>query len=548
MSDLAAALDSDSTEPRRGWWAWWPVLVVLLLSAVVRVPLLAVEVGRNDEGTGSLYGIAARNYLRLDTSGVLFAPVLNVAPPVSPAPPTAGFTVYAHHPPTVPLLIAAAFAVFGVGDWQMRLVPTLFALASVAVTYGLLLRRAGPVAATVGAAAMAFVPMSLRFGQMPDVINAQLVFACLVWVWAYLRVVEAAGASREQVAASWGEVSPGRLGAGPVALMLVAMLHALLTDWPAFFLLPVMAAHLLLARPHGWARLGGLLAGVSVVTFAGLYVWVSLASGDWQLIVRQFLNRTTQGSTDDEVPFTAATWFAGVWRYHLDLHTLPLLIAAGVGAATALFCRPHRGPLVLVALLWGWAAVHGLVGRQGVLNHAWWWWPATPALCVSAGVLAGVIADYSRRGGGVALLMTAAVCAGWTITELRHQRSPAWTRGGITAYSVRELGETIRRYTPPGASAAFFDDEPQPYLFWYADRPVHARIWTRDDLDRVRAVPAPPAYLFYSFVQPAPGPVATYIFPKIYEPHGGEILPYLREHHTPQDAGPFWVFDLTTRR
>jgi hypothetical protein len=507
--------------------AYLPLLLILVLAAAVRIPLVTLEFGRNGDGTGSFYGIIARNYLLRDNWPTLWMPVLSIGD-AGHAP-----TLYAHHPPTVPLLTALSIAVFGDSDFAVRFPAFAFTLASVAALYIVVLRLGGSVPATVGALVLAFVPMSLRYGQMPDVVNSQLVFTGLLTLAMYLRFLDRNSVPR-------------------LMMLLGSFTAAALTDWPAFFLAPVLGAHLLIARPEGWLRCGVCLLVVSVGLFGGLYLWISAATGDWGLIVRQFLNRAAQSRTDDHRAYTLATWVAGVWTYQRELHTIPLVAVGAVGwAVAAIRCRKSRLSLLVVLAL-GWAALHAIVGRQGVLNHDWWWWPMTLALAVSAAGLAEFVVKWPPVEGrsawacGAVIAMAGVGCIVWTITETRHVLSPAWVHGAIPQYTPKELGEVIRKFVPPERAVMLFESDAQPYMHYNADRPILFSVWDPETFER-RMVSGE-ADLFYSFSQRIDAPPAALIFPKQYTDKGLPLLDYLRSRFAEEDTGRFLVFDLQRPR
>src|SRR5690606_21939668 len=95
--------------------------------------------------------------------------------------------------------------------------------------------------AAVAAGLFACIPLTLRYGGQADVVNAQLLFFVLLSVAAYLRLA--------------AHPTAGRLG-----LLALAFVPGALTDWPAFFLVPVFGAHFLLRRPRrNWWWIGGFV-------------------------------------------------------------------------------------------------------------------------------------------------------------------------------------------------------------------------------------------------------------------------------------------------
>lgn len=506
---------------------WWPCLLVLFLAVLIRVPLINLEFGRNGDGTGSFYGVIARNYLLRDNSQTWWMPVISVGPAASPP------TVYAHHPPLVPLLCALSLGVLGEHDWALRLPAAFFTFATVALLFAVLRDRLGPLAAAAAASAFAFVPMSLRFGQMPDVINTQLVFAGLLIATAYVRLLE--------------HPTPERLAA-----LVAALCFGFLTDWPAFYFVPLILLHLALARPSRWKTAAAVIFALSVIAFAILVVWASLASGRWDLILHQFLNRVTRSQTDDLTPFSWGTWLSTVATYNLALHTWPLLLLAPLGlitlalppAASTNPRQPHggHGLRTLVLLIVAWAVLHVIVGRQATINHDWWWWPMTLALTVCAACLAARIARFPA-GRFIVPVAIVALCGYWSVREIRHLLSPGWVHGAIADYTPRQLGTLVRGAVPPGTPILLFDADEQPYLYWYADRPILQRVWDSPTFDA--ALAAREADLYYNFRQALTAPPALFVFPKTYLPKGQYILPRLQTRYPTHDAGPFLTFDLT---
>ena len=51
-------------------------------------------------------------------------------------------TLYANHPPLVPLLISGVYAVLGDSEWQTRLMPALFTIGSACLIFAMLVRSA----------------------------------------------------------------------------------------------------------------------------------------------------------------------------------------------------------------------------------------------------------------------------------------------------------------------------------------------------------------------------------------------------------------------
>ncbi|MFN4243594.1 MAG: glycosyltransferase family 39 protein [Tepidisphaerales bacterium] len=503
-------------------WRWILLLVVLAVATAARLPLLELEFGRNADGTGTLYSLAARNYLLRDNLPTLWMPVISVGDAASPP------TVYAHHPPGVPLLMALSLLLFGDHTPAHRLPAAVFTVLTSGALFLLLTRpspdgsavsRARLLTASATATLLAVSPLAVRFGQMPDVVNSQLVFFMLLTLHLHLRVIE--------------RPTPAR-GAAAVA----AMLAAALTDWPAFFLFLVLFAHALLRRRWAWAA---VLAVVSVLLFASLASWASLAAGDWGLLPRQFANRSIKSSTDDLVPFTWADWLG--YAVAVTVRQLgPLLaLAAAIGVVAAALQR-HASVRTAVLLLACTAFLHAVVGRQAAFNHDWWWWPVSAALLLAAGGLLTTLRPPLLAATVSAVLLGGTGYAGFR--EYQRVTSDAFQTGAETHYTLPELADVVRRHTPPNRTVLLFQDDLQPYVLYHLRRPVIQRVWDAESFNA--ALHATTADLFYTFRQtlnPAQAP-AVLVIPAVYAPKAAGLLGHVRGRFPEIADGKFLVFLL----
>src|SRR5688500_12392294 len=85
----------------------WIILAVILLFAIgIRFSVIDKPFIRDSEGLGAYYGTLARNYLRYDWTQTYGVPIQSIG-----QWPGVEQVVYGHHPPLVPVLIAATYAV-----------------------------------------------------------------------------------------------------------------------------------------------------------------------------------------------------------------------------------------------------------------------------------------------------------------------------------------------------------------------------------------------------------------------------------------------------
>ena len=139
-------------------------------------------------------------------------------------------------------------------------------------------------------------------------------------------------------------------------------------------------------------------------------------------------------------------------------------------------------------LLLAWGVLHVLVGRQGVLNHDWWWWPLTPGLVMAAALMMDRVCAAVERGrarlvprtsAGVAVLLVAFGVV-TTRGEFHSLLTPRIFNGGITQYSIVDYGNAIRAAAPPGKAVIIADTEATVSLWYYGDRPLMLAL---DDTD-----------------------------------------------------------------
>ena len=189
--------------------------LVLLYTAGFRLVVLDRPFGYAMEGaTASEIGISARNYLRFDWTQTGGMPVLTVGQ-LSTAP----IVLNPDHPPLIPLLVAAFYAGFGVGEWQTRLPISIMLIAAVCVLYRLLARTATRRAGLAAAAVFAACPMTLFFGGMPDPSGTPLILFILLSVLGYLRF-------------------HGEPRLSTFMPFLAAFVLASLCDWPGYVIAP----------------------------------------------------------------------------------------------------------------------------------------------------------------------------------------------------------------------------------------------------------------------------------------------------------------------
>lgn len=479
------------------------VLFVLVYAAAFRLVTLNRPFNYDDESTGgSFYGIMARNYLRFPWTETHGMPVVTVGR-LSHGP----LVFYADHPPLVPLLIAPVYRLYGVGAWQTRLPTAIATVLAIYVLYLLLIRFGTARAALMSAALFAATPMALIFGGQSEVLGMPLVLFALLTVMAYLRFHRA----------------PTRAA---LAGLMGAFTLAAFTDWPAFILAPLLTTHFGLTRPRRqWPWMLTWSAYVCAL-FGLLYLYIMWAAAlPWSWMLPLLKGRTAIGVN---APFTAREWLQTTWTFNLHLHTAPLLAATCLWLLSRL-ARPRvpQAGTRAAMLLLAWGTLHVLIGRQGVFNHEWWWWPLTPGIAVASGLLVdGMLVGLERRRRSWAPQAIAAIAvilfAVWTTHESYGQLSGSHQED---AFTTMDLGRAIQVAAPePNDLAMLAWSGFDPELWFYGDRPLRADIWTVNDFTARRS--GEYADLVFGALQPWPAPATGLVFPT----EGRRTLPVLHAY------------------
>ena len=503
------------------------ILGVIVLYAVgFRLLALDRPFQYDAEGSGCLYGILARNYLRFDWTETHGMPVLTVG-----HIPDAPIVFYPDHPPLIPLLIVPVYALFGVGEWQTRLPTSIATVTAVFVLYLLLARVATRRIALIATSLFAAMPMTLYFGGFPEVVGMPLILFILLSVMGYLHFHE----------------QPGLRTFLP---FVGAFTLAALCDWPAFIIVPVFLAHFLATRRRrDWPWIVAFCLTACAI-FVALYVYIALATHlPWYWMAPLFTRRSGMGV---DVPFTLSRWLAAAVESNRAYQTLPLLLGSSIWLVVfgLRIRRPQPGAAVARILL-GWGILHVVIGRLAVYTDEWWWSPLTPGIAVAAALLIdGVLraAEHrrlSRMANGVAALLIT-LFALWTGGTTFRRLYPVKQDGPFTPM---ELGQAIQAAAPgPNDLALIVGGEDDAQLWFYGDRPLRTNIWTIEDVKR--RVNDESAELVFSFdVQPWKAAGAGLVFPRNYRRDFGGLWTYLQQHYplVPTStilAAKFDVFDL----
>ena len=402
------------------------------LACIVLAVAAAVAAGLHDLGQpwdGSLRGRIVstdthrfvRNHVELGLGATRGGGVILVDP-LRPARPY----FYANHPATSPLLLLPLAAVFGDGEDTLRVGATLLWLPAVLALWRLLRRWLPPPASGAAALLFATFPVDVEWGPSPH-LELVVLPALLLAALAFVRQLE-------------------RPGLGRAWTLRLAVVFAGLTDWPGFFVAP-----LLLGLALAWSeRRRALLLALRVAPM--LLVSLALIHAHTAWFMREPIGlwdfwrglfRDTQGVVIDPLEFV---------RVHLvylveGLGALGLLLLAA-GALTAWRAAgDERRRLVAAGALMLPGLLNVLLFRHHALIHPFWGMFGTPGVALLA---AAPCASRAARlsGAALALVLVAAVlglAAGfaamtsWRSSEFRDLGAALdsrFERGDVVASTV----------------------------------------------------------------------------------------------------------------
>jgi 4-amino-4-deoxy-L-arabinose transferase-like glycosyltransferase len=174
------------------------------------------------EADGAQFSQIADNYLRYGIWNLYFGQA------TTPIPVTdlSQLHYYQHHPALLPLLTAGSFAIFGESEAAARGLPITLTLGSIALLFFISRRIYDESLALLATGIFATLPAILFIGRKPGY-EAPTLFFILLTLWCYL---------------NYRESKQGIYLAG----LFVSLGAALMTDWPAYLLVPALVLH------YGW--------------------------------------------------------------------------------------------------------------------------------------------------------------------------------------------------------------------------------------------------------------------------------------------------------
>ena len=326
--------------------------------------------------------------------------------------------------------------------------------------------------------------------------------------------------------------------------MSAAFFLGALTDWPMFYLVPLLTLHQIWINPRPLVR--RIRQVLPLVAAAALVLVVLVLWSEWAAPGFSFLDNLasrTFGETDDHQPITLEAWIRWVFLHHYGwLHGWAMLALAGVGLV-ALIVRPSSDGMSRRAttftapgLVLAWGGVHLVIGMQGNFQHEFWNIVVTPGLAMAAGWGAEVLfrliprslSHHRTAAAGAAGVMGLLYlgCSARTAYEY-WSAEYAPNRG----YSLKDLGCVIRGVSAEddGILTSYSESIEYPNwhaaAFWYADRQMRVSIFSVAAFERVLG--AGPYDLQFGLTQPHGPAPKWFVLPPPHRSQLPELTQYL---------------------
>lgn len=327
-----------------------------------------------DGGDGALFSAIARNYANYGIIELKGGQATNFGAVANKSE----LNFYQHHPPMVPLLTYVSFQLFGESEGAARLAPIILTIGSGALLFVLIRELFGFNIALLSTFFFASFPMTIFFGRKVGYESPTLFFILLASYF-YFKLVKTNRKS-------------------DLITFLFALVAALLTDWAAYFALPIFMIHCWTTKQTGQLR-KPILIGLPIlaVTALGLFIL-----NTWLAAPELVFSVFNQGkayigliSPTSELAkqYIEAQLDVSLWQYfrhvliNLDqLFAYPILLLALAGS----FMLPKDGiqnnqrwvVLVLISV----PILNWLLFWKSMYYHLWWGYYFTVPLAVLAAI------------------------------------------------------------------------------------------------------------------------------------------------------------------
>jgi len=353
-------------------------VIVLTLLLLVQTLLLIRNYSQPwngvDGGDGAFYSSIARNYINYGIVELKGGQATNFGAVANKSE----FNFYQHHPPMVPLLTYVSFKLFGESEGAARLAPILLTIGSGALLFTLIRNFFGFTIALLSAFFFASFPMTLFFGRKVGYESPTLFFILLA-SYLYFRVVKTSCKT-------------------DLIAFFIAMAAGLLTDWAAYFIVPVFMAHYWHRQQSGQFR-KRIVIGLPILaaTTFGLFIlntWLAAPELVFSVFYQGMAYIGLIPSTSELAKvYTEAQLDVSLWQYfrhiltRLDqLFSYPIILLALAGGFILTKDGKPSGQRWLVILLLIVPVLNWLLFWKSMYIHPWWGYYFTAPFAVLAAV------------------------------------------------------------------------------------------------------------------------------------------------------------------
>lgn len=396
--------------------------------------------------TGAWFGTIARNYLDIGYLTTKLAPI-TVSGTVNPSE----WEYYNHYSVFYPLLTSFSLLLFGVHEWSVRIVSTVFSLGILAAFYLICRRFLSAKIGLTGTLTIIFTPMFIYYGKLP-VHEQPVIFFSLLSLFYYFL---------------WSENSRKK----NLALMTIFSGLSFAVSWTGFYMLLMITVHLFLTNRKVFLKIiypHLLVFSIFILHFAHIFF-----TSSFQDFATALFDRTSTS-----VSLVVFVQRQVLWL--LALYTKPLVIISLFNLLSLVILNIKKPKYVLkntqfqiLLILFVWGFFQWLIAKGIAAIHDYMLIYFLPFIGLSTGLFFEKIAvkhkAFSFLGLAVVLLLSLKTSLPFSLALLnsRDQTGDIYEIANyIRVHS--SFGDKILVAVKPGAD--FEIHYPSHYFSYYSNR------------------------------------------------------------------------------
>ena len=470
---------------------------------------------------GAFYSIIARNYVRYGWSNLKFAQILDAGPLDPDSSP------YYNHQPLLPILVSISFKLFGIHEWSATLVPIGFSVASIIVLYLLVRKIWNERVALFSCFFMTLMPMASYYGPNLSSEGNIMLFSVLLTIYFYTLYLKTPRARY-------------------LYLMILSFLFGALTDWPAFYAVPLLSLHYLLFSSNTKKHKSFFIFPIfGCFLFLLFLYYIHTITGSFYSFFYLLFHRASSYASDSDLTqtFTMIQWFNKISLNMREHYTLPILILSSIWFVifiTKLIKKQNFAHDLVVIILLLFGLIHIFLGRQGAWVHEYWSALLIPSLAISAALPLDKFYNfiftpgrkyvlYLRSGFYLLLLIFLFYCTTKLYSLYQSDKyNPYikyWYNFGTTINKISEFNEAILTA----------EETRWPMVQFYSDRNLQGVITSLS--------------LFYQIYNTNNFQKYRYFFlPQVHEMKYGALYGFLVQAFNSKIKDGFFIFDLKSKK